>query len=127
MTVLLPGYTTRTGDPPASPAPVNHHAASDTPSSSRSVKHYDGLVRGGSLKEDGQQRDALHQLGQLQTLLHGYSNSLYLIPPKPKVKAKDGDAKRPRDSKSNTTQIEADAPAEEVYRLYCDIFFRCQT
>lgn len=96
--------------------PLNQ-ARSDTSVSTRTIEqHYDSLIRCGSLVEDTQQIDALHQLGQLQKTLRGYSNSIYLTPPKPKVKeAKDGNAKRQKvkDSKLRKTEGD-DAPTEEV-------------
>ena len=78
--------------------------------------HYEDLVRAGSLKEDTQQRDALHKLGQLQAVLQGYSNSVYLIPPKPKLKGEEGEPKQTKgkDPKLSRSQSEGDAEAEEV-------------
>ncbi|KAK6297585.1 hypothetical protein J4Q44_G00321680 [Coregonus suidteri] len=113
---IAKGYTTSTCNPSASPLTPLNQARSDTSASTRTIEqHYDSLIHCGSLKKDTQQIDALHKLGQLQKTLRGYSNSIYLTPPKPKEKeAKDGNAKRQKvkDSKLSTTEGD-DAPIEE--------------
>lgn len=85
---------------------------SDT--SFKSIEYYEGLVRSGTLKEDGQQIEALHKLGQLQTVLQGYSNSIYLTPPKPKPKVEE-EAKlsKGKDPKLRKANSEGDAATEE--------------
>uniref|UniRef100_A0A673XGJ7 AFG1 like ATPase b n=1 Tax=Salmo trutta TaxID=8032 RepID=A0A673XGJ7_SALTR len=113
---IAKGYTTSTCNPSTSTLTPLNQARSDTSVSTRTIEqHYDSLIRCGSLVEDTQQIDALHQLGQLQKTLRGYSNSIYLTPPKPKVKeAKDGNAKRQKEKDSKLRKTEGDdAPTEE--------------
>ncbi|XP_062324291.1 lactation elevated protein 1 homolog B [Osmerus eperlanus] len=108
------GYTTTTGGPSASPTTLKS-APSET--SFKTIVHYEDLVRAGSLKEDTQQRDALHKLGQLQTVLQGYSNSVYLIPPESKGKEGEHKQTKGKDPKLSRTQSEGDAGAEEEESL----------
>ncbi|XP_031656815.1 lactation elevated protein 1 homolog B isoform X2 [Oncorhynchus kisutch] len=113
---IAKGYTTSTCNPSTSPLTPLNQARSDTSASTRTIEqHYDSLIRCGSLVEDTQQIDALHQLGQLQKTLRGYSNSIYLTPPKPKVKeAKDSNAKQQKVNDYKLSKTEGDdAPTEE--------------
>uniref|UniRef100_A0A8C8M1B6 AFG1-like ATPase n=1 Tax=Oncorhynchus tshawytscha TaxID=74940 RepID=A0A8C8M1B6_ONCTS len=117
---IAKGYTTSTCNPSTSPLTPLNQVRSDTSASTRTIEqHYDSLIRCGSLVEDTQQIDALHQLGQLQKTLRGYSNSIYLTPPKPKVKeAKDSNAKQQKVNDYKLSKTEGDdAPTEEEERL----------
>ncbi|XP_064847440.1 lactation elevated protein 1 homolog B isoform X3 [Oncorhynchus masou masou] len=117
---IAKGYTTSTCNPSTLPLTPLNKARSDTSASTRTIEqHYDSLIRCGSLVEDTQQIDALHQLGQLQKTLRGYSNSIYLTPPKPKVKeAKDSNAKQQKVNNYKLSNTEGDdAPTEEEERL----------
>ncbi|CDQ81465.1 unnamed protein product [Oncorhynchus mykiss] len=113
---IAKGYTTSTCNPSTPPLTPLNQARSDTSASTRTIEqHYDSLIRCGSLVEDTQQIDALHQLGQLQKTLRGYSNSIYLTPPKSKVKeAKDSNAKQQKVNDYKLSKTEGDdAPTEE--------------
>ncbi|KAJ8009593.1 hypothetical protein DPEC_G00090480 [Dallia pectoralis] len=101
------GYATSTGSPCTSSSLLNPYI----PVCTRTIEqHYDIQVYCGSLKEDAQQRHALCELGQLQKTLQGYSNSIYLVPPKPKIKeGKDSNANHPKLSQAE----EDSSPTEE--------------
>ncbi|CAL8315819.1 unnamed protein product [Lota lota] len=55
----------------------------DTHVFSKTVAQYDNRTQRGTLKEDGQQRDVLQHLAQLQQTIKSYSNNIYLVVPTP--------------------------------------------
>ncbi|XP_019911959.1 lactation elevated protein 1 homolog B isoform X2 [Esox lucius] len=118
------GYATSTGSPSTLSTPLNP----DVPVCTRTIEqHYDSLIQCGSLKEDPQQRHAIRQLGQLQKTLQSYTNSIYLAPPKPKVKeGKDSNSNnlklsQPEEDGSPTEEEEPLLPAPRGFYIHGDV------
>ncbi|KAL0967748.1 hypothetical protein UPYG_G00256380 [Umbra pygmaea] len=108
MNRIAKGYTTSTGHLSTSSSPL----IPDVPACTKTMEqHYDSLIHRSLLKEDGQQRNALHQLGQLQKSLQGYSNSIYLTLPKVQ-EARDNNLNhpRPRQAEGNEAHTEEEEP-----------------
>uniref|UniRef100_A0A6Q2XK38 AFG1 like ATPase a n=1 Tax=Esox lucius TaxID=8010 RepID=A0A6Q2XK38_ESOLU len=113
-----------TGSPSTLSTPLNP----DVPVCTRTIEqHYDSLIQCGSLKEDPQQRHAIRQLGQLQKTLQSYTNSIYLAPPKPKVKeGKDSNSNnlklsQPEEDGSPTEEEEPLLPAPRGFYIHGDV------
>ncbi|KAM4632828.1 lactation elevated protein 1 homolog B [Polymixia lowei] len=107
---IIKGYTSSTGNSSAPSCPTKS-PVSDICSFSKTIAQYDNLIQCGSLKEDGQQRDVLQQLGPLQKILKTYCNSIYLKPPTPEIKPNDDNSElhKGEDPKLTKTHNEGSA------------------
>ncbi|CAN9507838.1 unnamed protein product [Ophioblennius macclurei] len=76
------------------------------------VSHFDGLVQGGRLRTDAQQRRVLQQLSNLQQTLKTYSNSIYLSAPEPG--SEGGKSQNPHGETSANTHKEPNDKEELV-------------
>ncbi|XP_029966383.1 lactation elevated protein 1 homolog B isoform X2 [Salarias fasciatus] len=82
--------------------------------SAEAVSHFDGLVQGGRLRTDAQQRRVLQQLAQLQHSLRTYSNSGYLSPPQPQPSPEEEKSRGLQAETSGNTREEPDLKEELI-------------
>ncbi|XP_071383005.1 lactation elevated protein 1 homolog B [Centroberyx affinis] len=109
---IVKGYTSSTGNSCASSCPTKPPAT--VCASSKTIGHYDGLIQRGSLEEDGQQREALQQMAQLQETLKSYCNSIYLKPPTPRLNPEDDNTQLHKHKDPNLTKPENQGGASPV-------------